>query len=160
MSSECLRERFPGVKFYGPPFALIYPGVEIGEGTRIGEDVRIGHNCKIGRNCWILYSVKFSKDVTVEDDVFIGPGVLFSNDKYPPTKVSRGATIKQGAIIGIGTIIAPDVIVGEKAVVGAGTILVRDVPARKVLITKQTYQILYDRVEYEKKRRNWIRKYS
>lgn len=157
-SIEELKKRFPDVTFYGSPYAVVYPDVEIGEGTKIGEDVRIGHKCKIGRNCRILYSVKFSKDVTIEDNVFIGPGVLFSNDKYPPTKVSGGAVIRKGAVIGIGCIIGPDVVVGEGAVVGAGTLLLKDVPPGKVLITKQTYHILYDREDYDLKQREWMQR--
>ena len=153
---EALSTRFPGVTFYGPPYAIVYPGVIIGEGTRIGEDVRIGHNCVIGRNCRILYSVKFSKDVTVEDNVFIGPGTLFSNDKYPPTKISRGATIKENAVIGIGCIFNPDIVIGEGAVVGAGTHLIKDVPPHKVVVTKHTYHEICTREEYDEKQLNWV----
>jgi len=96
--------------------------------------------------------------VTVEDDVFIGPGVLLSNDKYPPTSVSRGAIIRKDAIIGIGCILGPEIEVGAGSVVGAGTLIVKDVPAGKVLITKHTYQILYDREEYDSKQRDWIQR--
>jgi acetyltransferase-like isoleucine patch superfamily enzyme len=85
----------------------------------------------IGDNCKIKAFVFIPTGVTIEDDVFIGPNVTFTNDKYPKT---RGVwelleiRIKKGASIGANAIILPGLTIGEYALVGAGSVVTKDVP--------------------------------
>jgi len=122
-------------------FVNLY-GCEIGDGTKIGTFVEIQKNARVGRNCKISSHSFICEAVTIEDEVFIGHGVIFINDKFPratnaagqlqtevdwkqvPTMVKRGATIGSGATILCG------VTIGEKATVGAGAVVTKDVPAR------------------------------
>lgn len=121
-------------------FVNLY-GCEIGDGTRIGSFVEIQKGVSVGRNCKVSSHTFICEGVTIEDEVFIGHGVIFINDKYPrattdgslqseadwqvvPTVVQRGASIGSGATILCG------VTVGEEATVGAGAVVTKDVPAR------------------------------
>ena len=150
---EALEKRFPHVKFYGP--ASIGKNVVIGDGTGIGEWVKISDNCRIGRNCRILYHASLSKDVTLEDGVFVGPGARFSNDKYPPTKRSVGVYVEEEAIIGINTCVGAGVRVGRRAVVGMGAVAIKDVPAETVVIGNPA-RFLCSRAKYDEKQLEWI----
>ncbi len=132
--------------------SVIYASVEIGdrfetghnvvirEGNRIGHDCAIWNNSTIDYDCVIGSRVKIhcnnyiSQFTTIEDDVFLAPGVLLANDPHPLcTKCMQGPTIRAGAKIGIGATILPHVIIGENALVGAGSVVTRDVPARVVV---------------------------
>ena len=150
---EKLEERFPGVRFYGP--ARVGEGVVIGGGTGIGEFVKISDGCRIGRNCRIFYHASLSKDVTLEDGVFVGPGARFSNDKYPPTKRSVGAFVGEGAVICINACIGAGVRIGRRAVVGMGAVAVKDVPAETVVMGNPA-RFHCTRAEYDAKQLNWI----
>ena len=68
--------------------------------------------------------------VVIENDVFVAPGVFFSNDKYPPSSQKEWGRIliKKGAALGMGAIILPGVTVGERAMIGAGSVVTKDVP--------------------------------
>ena len=105
--------------------AKIGKGCSIGMGTEIGNNVKIGNNVRIGAMCFI------PEGVTIEDDVFIAPGVFFSNDRNPPSSHSCwGKTvIKKGAAIGMQSTILPGVTIGEKALVGAHSVVSKDIPA-------------------------------
>lgn len=135
---------------YIHPSAVVEDGAVIGEGTRIWHFVhvrkgaRIGNNCNIGKDVYIDVDVVIGNNVkiqnfatiyrgvTIEDDVFIGPHVTFTNDMYPrsfstdwqvvPTLVKRGASIGANATIVCG------VTIGEYSMVGAGSVVTRDVP--------------------------------
>ncbi len=152
--AEKLRKRFPNVKFYGPAF--INEGVEIGEGSSVGQFVVISNDCKIGKNCKIFYFASLSKDVILEDNVFIGPGVRFSNDKYPPTKASQGAHIKEGAVICLNSCIGAGVTIGKRSIVGMGAIVIRDVPDERVVVGNPA-RVISTRDEYDLKQVDWIR---
>jgi len=142
--------------------------VEVGEGTKIYDHVniykcKIGKNCKIesfvyieggvviGDNCKIKPFVFIPTGVTIESDVFIGPNVAFTNDKYPR---ARGdwkllqTRVKRGASIGANSVILPGVTIGEKALVGAGSVITSDVPDNAVLAGNPA-QILRYRNENE-----------
>ena len=127
--------------------------VEVGEGTKIYDHVnlyrcKIGKNCKIepfvyieggvviGDNCKIKPFVFIPTGVTIESDVFIGPNVAFTNDKYPRAhgewKLLQ-TRVKRGASIGANSVILPGVTIGEKALVGAGSVVTSDVPDNAVL---------------------------
>lgn len=122
-------------------FVNLY-GCEIGDNTKIGSFVEIQKGVLVGRNCKVSSHTFVCEGVTIEDEVFIGHGVMFINDKYPraanpdgtlqseldwqvvPTVVRRGASIGSGATILCG------ITIGEEATVGAGAVVTKDVPAR------------------------------
>ena len=119
-------------------FANLY-GCTIGDDTKIGAFVEIQKNAVVGSRCKISSHTFICEGVTIEDECFIGHGVMFINDKYPrataasgglqtgedwsvvPTKVCRGASIGSGAVVLCG------VTIGEEAMVGAGAVVTKDV---------------------------------
>ena len=115
-------------------------GCEIGDETRIGAFVEIQKGVKIGRRCKVSSHSFLCEGVTIEDNVFIGHGVMFTNDKYPRATNADGTpqteddwqavptVVKQGASIGSNATILPGVQIGEGALVGAGTVVTQDVP--------------------------------
>jgi acetyltransferase-like isoleucine patch superfamily enzyme len=140
------------------PTAEVSPKAQIGSGTRvwhwvqIREGAVIGENCIIGKDVYIDFDVKVGSNVkiqngsylyhglTVEDGVFIGPRVVFTNDVYPRSITPDGQLkgnddwevgpilIKYGASIGTGAIVIPNVTVGAFALVAAGAVVTRSVP--------------------------------
>ena len=133
--------------------SVIYASVEIGDGFETGHNViiregnRIGYDCAIWNGTTIDYDCVLGNRVrihcnsyvcqftTIEDDVFLAPGVMLANDPHPfCTKCMQGPTIKSGAKIGINSTILPHVIIGENALVGAGSVVIMDVPARAVVV--------------------------
>jgi acetyltransferase-like isoleucine patch superfamily enzyme len=120
-------------------FVNLY-GCEIGDGSKIGSFVEIQKGVRIGQHCKISSHTFICEGVTVEDEVFIGHGVQFINDKYPratnddgsmqsaadwqvePTRVERGASIGTGATI------LGNVRIGACAIVGAGAVVTKNVP--------------------------------
>jgi len=119
----------------------VYSTAKIGKGCSIGQFCEIGHNVVIGDNVRVGAFSFIPEGVVIEDDVFIAPKVTFSNDKYPPAgKNEWGAIlVKKSAVIGMGSIILPNVIIGEKAVVGAGSIVTKDVPDGEVVYGQAAY---------------------
>lgn len=121
-------------------FVNLY-GCEIGDGTRIGSFVEIQKGVLVGRNCKVSSHTFVCEGVTIEDEVFIGHGVIFINDKYPRATAADGSLqseadwkvvetiVKRGASIGSGATILCGVTIGEHAIVGAGTVVTKDVPA-------------------------------
>lgn len=109
----------------------IYDTAVIGKGCSIGKGCEIGHKVVIGNNVRIGAMTFIPEGVTIEDDVFIAPGVKFSNDKYPPSDRKEWGKIcvKKNAMIGMGSIILPGVTIGERAFIGAGSIVTKYVPA-------------------------------
>jgi acetyltransferase-like isoleucine patch superfamily enzyme len=115
-------------------------GCEVGDDTKIGAFVEIQKNAVIGRRCKISSHTFVCEGVTIEDQVFIGHGVVFINDSYPRAtrpggelqtetdwKVER-TLVKRGAAIGSGATILSNVTIGEHAIIGAGSVVTRDVP--------------------------------
>jgi len=119
-------------------------GCSIGDNTKIGAFVEIQKNATVGNNCKISSHSFVCEGVTIEDDAFIGHGVMFINDSYPRAtsdgrlqteadwKVER-TVIRKGASIGSGATILANVTVGENALVGAGSVVTKDVPASAVV---------------------------
>jgi acetyltransferase-like isoleucine patch superfamily enzyme len=119
-------------------------GCEIGDGTKIGAFVEIQKNASVGRQCKISSHTFICEGVTIEDNVFIGHGVMFINDIYPRAtangqlqteadwKVER-TVIKSGASIGTGATILANVTIGENAIVGAGSVVTKNVPANCIV---------------------------
>ena len=120
-------------------------GCEIGDNTKIGAFVEIQKNVKIGRNCKISSHTFICEGVTTEDDVFVGHGVMFTNDVYPRATAPGGGLqtekdwkveptlVKRGASIGSGATVLAKVTVGENAIVGAGSVVTRDVPPNSIV---------------------------
>lgn len=116
-------------------------GCEIGDESRIGTFVEIQKGVKIGRRVKVSSHTFICEGVTIEDDVFIGHGVMFINDKYPHATNNQGlpqveadwacipTRVKQKASIGSNATILCGVTIGEGALVGAGSVVTHDVPA-------------------------------
>jgi len=119
-------------------------GCEIGDETKIGAFVEIQKNASVGRRCKISSHTFICEGVTIEDNVFIGHGVMFVNDMYPRAtagdalqteqdwKVEK-TLVKKGASIGTGVTVLANVTIGEDAIVGAGAVVTRDVPPRTIV---------------------------
>jgi acetyltransferase-like isoleucine patch superfamily enzyme len=120
-------------------------GCEIGDGTKIGAFVEIQKNSRVGKNCKISSHTFVCEGVTIEDQVFVGHGVVFINDSYPRAATSEGrlqteadwkvekTLVKKGASIGSGSTILANVVIGENALVGAGSVVTKSVPANAVV---------------------------
>jgi UDP-2-acetamido-3-amino-2,3-dideoxy-glucuronate N-acetyltransferase len=132
-------------------YVVIGDGTKIGEGTLIGSFCDIGKNVSIGKNCNIQAHVTISNGCVLEDNVFIAPNSSLLNDKYPVSPLLTPPIIKDGAAIGGGVTILPNVTVGEKAVVGGGSVVTKDVPARKV-VSGSPAKVVMGLKKYEAKR--------
>lgn len=131
-----------GVKIYS--FVNLY-GCEINDNSKIGTFVEIQKGAKIGKNCKISSHTFICEGVTIEDNVFIGHGVVFINDKKPRAVNEKGepqtendwkllsVLVQRGASIGSGAIIMGGVSIGENAIIGAGAVVTHDVPAGSVV---------------------------
>ena len=120
-------------------------GCRIGDHTKIGPFVEVQRNAMVGRNCKIQSHSFICEGVTIEDEVFVGHGVMFINDRYPRAATDAGAlqaesdwtvvhtTVRKGASIGSNATILCGVTVGEGAIIGAGSVVTKDVPARTVV---------------------------
>jgi len=120
-------------------------GCEVGDETKIGAFVEIQKNATVGKRCKISSHTFICEGVTIEDNVFIGHGVMFINDSYPRATTAGGGlqteadwkvertVIKKGASVGSGTTILAKVTVGENAIVGAGSVVTKDVPANGIV---------------------------
>ena len=120
-------------------------GCTVGDNTKIGTFVEIQKNAAVGRNCKISSHSFICEGVVIEDNVFIGHGVMFINDSYPRATTSDGAPqteadwkvertrVSKGASIGSGATILANVTIGENALVGAGSVVTKDVPANAVV---------------------------
>lgn len=127
------------VRIFHPELVNLY-GCTIGDETKVGTFVEIQKGAVIGRNCKISSHTFICEGVEIEDEVFIGHGVMFTNDLYPratnedgglqteadwavvPTRVKRRASIGSNATILAG------VVIGERVIVGAGAVVTKDVP--------------------------------
>ena len=120
-------------------------GCEVGDETKIGAFVEVQKNARIGKRCKISSHTFICEGVTIEDDVFIGHGVMFTNDSYPRATNLDGTlqteadwkvektVVKRGASIGTGATILPNTSIGENSIVGAGSVVTKDVPANAVI---------------------------
>jgi acetyltransferase-like isoleucine patch superfamily enzyme len=127
------------------PFVNLY-GCDIGDYTKVGAFVEIQKNAKVGAKCKISSHTFVCEGVTIEDDVFIGHGVVFINDTYPRATTPEGelqcekdwkveaTLVRKGASIGSGATILANVTVGENAIVGAGSVVTRDVPPNAIVV--------------------------
>jgi len=101
---------------------------EIGDEVSIWSNSVVDYGCKIGSRVKIHTGVYIAQFTTIEDDVFLAPGVMIANDLHPIcTECMLGPTIKTGARIGLNASILPRVVIGEGAIIGAGAVVIRDV---------------------------------
>jgi UDP-2-acetamido-3-amino-2,3-dideoxy-glucuronate N-acetyltransferase len=135
----------PGVQVYHPHLVNLY-GCAIGAGTRIGAFVEIQRGASVGKNCKISSHSFICDGVEIEDGVFIGHGVMFTNDLYPRA-VNEDGSLQTGddwslvktkvaarASIGSNATIVAGVTIGEGALVGAGAVVTRDVPPNATVV--------------------------
>ena len=121
-------------------------GCDVGDETKIGAFVEIQKNARVGRRCKISSHTFICEGVTIEDQVFIGHGVMFINDSYPRATTASGelqtaadwrvetTVVKKGASIGSGATVLCNVTIGERAIVGAGSVVTRDVPPDTIVV--------------------------
>ena len=125
-------------------FVNLY-GCEIGDDTRIGTFVEIQRGAKIGARCKVSSHTFICEGVRIEDEVFIGHGVMFVNDRYPRAANADGSLktaddwnceatlVEAGASIGSGSTILGGLTIGRGAMIGAGSVVTRDVPPLTVV---------------------------
>lgn len=133
------------VKIFHTQLVNLY-GCTIGDDTKIGTFVEIQKNVVVGSNCKVSSHSFLCEGVIIEDEVFIGHGVMFTNDIYPRAANEDGSlkteadwdvvetVVKKGASIGSNATILPGVQIGEKAIVGAGAVVTRDVPDYAIVV--------------------------
>ncbi len=120
-------------------------GCEIGDETKIGAFVEIQKNARVGKHCKISSHTFICEGVIIENNVFIGHGVTFTNDTYPRATTSDGTLqtesdwkveptiVRKGASIGSGATLLCNISVGENAIVGAGSVVTKDVPPNAIV---------------------------
>jgi acetyltransferase-like isoleucine patch superfamily enzyme len=130
------------VRLHG--FVNLY-GCEIGDDVKIGTFVEIQKGVKIGNRCKISSHTFICEGVTLEDEVFVGHNVAFTNDRYPRATNGNGqlqieadwacirTLVKRGASIGSGATLLCGITIGENAMIGAGSVVTRDVPPDTVV---------------------------
>jgi UDP-2-acetamido-3-amino-2,3-dideoxy-glucuronate N-acetyltransferase len=127
-----------------PELVNLY-GCSIGNETKIGPFVEIQKNVVIGSRCKISSHSFVCEGVTIEDEVFIGHGVIFINDRYPRATAKgqlqteadwnlRTTRVKRGASIGSGALIMCDLTIGENALIAAGAVVTHDVPDHSIVV--------------------------
>lgn len=131
-----------GVRLFG--FVNLY-GCEIGDETKVGTFVEIQKGARIGRRCKISSHTFICEGVTIEDEVFVGHGVTFTNDLFPRATNADGSLqgaadwtceptlVKRGASIGSGATVLCGITIGEGSLIGAGSVVTKDVPPKTVV---------------------------
>ena len=131
------------VVIHHPDLVNLY-GCQVGDETKIGAFVEIQKNAIIGALCKISSHTFICEGVEIEDEVFVGHGVMFINDRFPRATTGTGlqteadwkvipTRVRKGASIGSGAVIMCGVTIGERALVGAGAVVTHDVPADAVV---------------------------
>jgi acetyltransferase-like isoleucine patch superfamily enzyme len=131
------------VVIHHPDLVNLY-GCTVGDGSKIGAFVEVQKNARIGALCKISSHTFICEGVEIEDEVFVGHGGMFINDRYPRAAAAGGlqtdadwtvipTRVRKGASIGSGAVILCGVTIGERALVGAGAVVTHDVPADAVV---------------------------
>jgi acetyltransferase-like isoleucine patch superfamily enzyme len=131
-----------GTRIYA--FTNLY-GCEVGDETKVGTFVEIQKGAKIGKRCKISSHTFICEGVIIEDEVFVGHNVTFTNDLFPRAVAADGrlqteadwkcipTVVKRGASIGSGATLLCGITIGEGAIVGAGSVVTKDVPPRTIV---------------------------
>jgi UDP-2-acetamido-3-amino-2,3-dideoxy-glucuronate N-acetyltransferase len=133
-----------GVKIWH--FSHIMPGAKLGDNCNLGQNVFVGSGVTLGNNVKVQNNVSIYEGVVCEDDVFLGPSMVFTNVINPRSKVARKdqyrkTLVKRGATIGANAIIVCGLTIGEFAFVGAGTVVTKEVPAFALVVGNPAKQI-------------------
>ena len=120
-------------------FCHVMPGAQIGERCSLGQNVVVMSGTKMGVNCKIQNNVSIYEGVELEDDVFCGPSMVFTNVMNPRSHVSRKSEyrrtlVRRGASSGANATIVCGTTLGEDAFVGAGSVVAKDVPAFALVV--------------------------
>lgn len=114
-------------------FCVILPGATIGENCNICSHCFVENKAIIGDNCVIKCGVQIWDGITLEDNVFIGSNVTFTNDRYPKARnanwILENTLVKKNACIGAGSTILCGITIGQGAMIGAGSVVTKNVPA-------------------------------
>ncbi len=158
--------RMPGADFYVHPSSIVDEGAKIGEGAkiwhfchiskaaRVGDRTTLGQNCflgvgvSIGKDCRVQNNVSIYEGVTCEDEVFLGPSVVFTNVLNPRSTVSRmrafmTTIVRRGATVGANATIVCGVEIGAYAFVGAGAVVTKSVPPHALVVGNPARRIGY-----------------
>ena len=136
----------PGTKIWH--FSHILAGSGIGENCNIGQNVVIGPDAIIGNKCKIQNNVSVYKGVTLEDGVFCGPSMVFTNIYNPRAELGnmdqvRPTLVKKGATLGANCTIVCGHTIGQYAFIGAGAVVTKDVPDHALMVGNPSKQIGY-----------------
>lgn len=119
-------------------YCVILPNAKIGEDCNICSHCLVENEASIGNRCTIKCGVQIWDGIEIEDDVFVGSNVTFTNDKYPHSQNENWTLLKtrvcKGATIGAGSTILPGITIGEGAMIGAGSVVTKDIPAGELWI--------------------------
>ena len=134
-------------------FAQVREKARIGAECNVGKGAYVGAGVVVGNRCKIENNASLFEGLTVEDAVFIGPHVVFTNDKLPRSTNPDGTLqtaadwvmgrtiVRRGASIGAGAVIVPDVEIGRYAMIGAGAVVTHDVPAHALVVGNPANQV-------------------
>ena len=134
-------------------FAQVREKARIGAECNVGKGAYVGAGVVVGNRCKIENNASLFEGLTVEDAVFIGPHVVFTNDKLPRSTNPDGTLqtaadwvmgrtiVRRGASIGAGAVIVPDVEIGRYAMIGAGAVVTHDVPAHALVVGNPAKQV-------------------
>lgn len=119
-------------------YCVVMPNAIIGEYCNICSHCFIENDVIIGNRCTIKCGVQIWDGIELEDDVFIGSNVTFTNDKYPRSQNESWTLLKtrvcKGATIGAGSTILPGITIGRGAMIGAGSVVTKDIPAGELWV--------------------------
>ena len=125
-----------GDNFHTGHYVLIRENNKIGDNVSVGTTTKLELGNKIGNNVRI-HSGCFLENVEVEDNVFIGPNVIFTDDPHPPCpkyeECVSGAVVKKNVSIGANSTILPGIVIGKNSLIGAGSVVVKEVPENSVV---------------------------
>ena len=135
-------------------FTYVGDNTVIGDNTKVGSLAHIDYDVKIGCDCKIEGMTYIPPLTVIGDRVFVGPGVVFTNDPYPMSHNMVGVHVESDAIICAGAVLKAGVSIGSRSVVGMGSIVTTDVPS-DVVVYGNPARVRYSVKEYLEKKKNW-----